>query len=86
MTKDGVKVTIKKLCWRAEVSARLGAHTFRHTFGTQSLINGDDIREVQSLLGHSTLTMTLRYVDTVKSEQAIIRHRNFSPVDNLKLK
>ncbi len=86
MTKDGVKLTIKKLCHRAQVSARPGTHTFRHTFGTQALINGADIREVQSLLGHSTLTMTLKYVATANSEQAVVSHRKFSPVDRLGLR
>jgi len=82
LTAAGIQSTIKKLCLRAEVKdAKRGPHTFRHTFGTMALRNGADIREVQSLLGHSTLKTTLTYVATVNSEDAIISHRQWSPVD-----
>ncbi|MBA7475673.1 Tyrosine recombinase XerD [subsurface metagenome] len=84
MTAYGIQTAIKNLCRRAEIKdAKRGPHSFRHTFGTQSLLNGADIREVQSLLGHSTLKTTLTYVATVKSEEAIKRHRVFSPVDRM---
>jgi len=87
LTAAGIQTTIKKLCQRAEiVDAKRGPHSFRHTFGTQALINGADIREVQSLLGHSTLKTTLTYVATVNSEQAIKTHRQWSPVDRMGLK
>lgn len=84
LSVNGVQIAIKKLCYRAEITdAKKGPHTFRHTFGTQALRNHADIREVQSLLGHSTLKTTLTYVQTVKSEDAVISHRKWSPVDNL---
>jgi len=87
LSKTGVQTTIKRLCYRAEIKdAKWGPHSFRHTFGTQALLNGADIREVQSLLGHSTLKTTLTYVATVNSEQAIKTHRQWSPVDNLGLR
>lgn len=87
MQFGGVQAMIIRLGKRAGLkNVRCSPHTFRHTFGTQALELGADIREVQSLLGHSTLTMTLRYVATVNSEQAVIRHRQFSPVDRLNLR
>lgn len=83
----GIQSAIKRLCHRAEiVGAKRGPHSFRHTFGTQAFLNGADIREVQSLLGHSTLKTTLTYLATVDSEVAVKRHREFSPVDRMKLK
>lgn len=87
LTKDGIQTIIKRLCQRAGiVNVKPSPHTFRHTFGTQALLNGAGLREVQSLLGHSTLRTTLLYVATVNSEAAIKGHRRFSPVDNMKLK
>ena len=81
----GVQQMVERLGKRAGLTnVRCSAHTFRHSFGTASLEHGADIREVQSLLGHSTLSMTLRYVSTVNSEQAVKSHRRFSPVDNMK--
>lgn len=81
----GIQQIIERLGKRAGITGvRCSAHTFRHTFGTASLEHGADIREVQSLLGHSTLTMTLKYISTVNSEQAVKSHRRFSPVDNMR--
>jgi len=38
-----------------------GWHTLRHTFASQLAVNGVPLRVVQELLGHSTITMTMRY-------------------------
>jgi len=86
LTYDGLAMIFKTLKERADFSdVRCSAHTFRHTFATRALMNGASEFEVQSLLGHSTLIMTRRYAATLKSEQAIIAHKKFSPVVNLKL-
>lgn len=85
MQGRGIQIMIRRLGQRAGLkNVRCSAHTFRHTFGTSALKLGADIRAIQSLLGHSTLTMTMRYVSTVDSEQAVKRHKQFSPVDNMK--
>ncbi len=87
LTAWGVERMIQNLGKRARFTdVRCSPHTFRHTFGTQALRNGASVYEVQSLLGHSTLDMTRRYTATLNSEDAVISHRKFSPVDNLKLK
>jgi integrase/recombinase XerC/integrase/recombinase XerD len=90
ITGDGIYQMIKRLGKRARLSGvRCSPHTCRHYFGTNALRNGADIRQVQVLLGHATLNMTMNYVATNASEDAIIAHRGskehpgFSPVDNL---
>ena len=36
-------------------------HTLRHTFASRAVMAGVDIRSIQELMGHSTITMTMRY-------------------------
>ena len=87
MQAGGIQIMIKRLGRRAGLrNVRCSPHTFRHTFGTQAIKNGANVFEVQALLGHSTLTMTRKYAATIDSEDAIKHHKNFSPVDRLKLK
>jgi len=86
LSYEGIAMIFKRLAARAQLNnVRCSPHTFRHTFATMCITYGASEFEVQSLLGHSTLTMTRRYVATLKSEQAVIAHKKFSPVDNLKL-
>jgi integrase/recombinase XerC len=87
LTHWGIAQVIDVLGNRAGISdVRCSAHTFRHTFATRSLLNGAGEFEVQSLLGHSKLDMTRRYAASLRSEEAVVGHRRFSPVDNMELR
>jgi integrase/recombinase XerC len=86
LTHWGIAQVIDTLKKRSGISdVRCSAHTFRHTFATRALMNGAGEFEVQSLLGHSKLDMTRRYAASLRSEEAVVGHRKWSPVDNLKL-
>jgi len=87
MRARGIQIMIRRLGRRAGITGvRVSPHTFRHTFGTWSLLNGASEREVQSLLGHSSQRMTQQYTATINSEHAIKSHHRFSPVDNMSRK
>jgi integrase len=69
LTADGIRLVLARLERRTGI--KCNAHAFRRTFACQSVRNGMNLFYVQSLLGHSTLTMTRIYAEQVNSEDAI---------------
>ncbi len=51
---------LQRACKRANIEP-IGWHTLRHTFASQLASKGASMQAIKDLLGHSTLTMTLRY-------------------------
>ncbi|APV43731.1 integrase/recombinase XerC [Dehalogenimonas formicexedens] len=58
-------------------------HKLRHTFAISFLRAGGDVFNLQYLLGHTTLQMTQRYLQSLNSNDAVEAHKKFSPLDNL---
>jgi len=62
-----VQKAIKSATSRLQLTKRVTAHTFRHSFASHLLQANYDIRTIQALLGHSDVRTTMIYTQTVPS-------------------
>ena len=58
LTRRGAEYLINNIAKKALLKQKITPHTLRHTFATEMLNNGCDIRSVQELLGHKSLSTT----------------------------
>ena len=61
LTSRSIERLVHYYAAKAGLSKKVTPHTLRHSFATDLLINGADIRSVQALLGHSNITTTQIY-------------------------
>ena len=61
LTARSVQRIINKYAKLAGITKHVSPHTMRHSFATDLLMNGADIRSVQSMLGHSNISTTQIY-------------------------
>ncbi len=84
LTRSGLLQLVRHLGKAARIEvARCSPHTFRHTFAVEFLRAGGNVFTLQQLLGHTSLTMTNRYVALAQADIEA-QHRQFSPADRLK--
>ena len=67
LTRAMVFTIIKDLTFKINLQKAVSPHTFRHSFATHLLENGADLRAIQMMLGHESITTTEIYVHLDKT-------------------
>ena len=85
VNKNGSQISInsidniyRKYKKKAKINKHSTPHSLRHTFATNLLANGADIRSVQEILGHSNVSITERYTEvTTKRKVEVLSKYNY---------
>jgi len=76
LTTRSIQRLVKKYARAAGITKPVTPHTLRHSYATDLLQNGADIRSVQAMLGHSSITTTQIYTHITDKELRNI-HKKF---------
>ena len=80
LTREMIFIIIKNMAELAGIKKKVSPHTFRHSFATVLLKNGADLRSIQQMLGHESITTTEIYthLDNKQLRDTIEKYHPFS--------
>ncbi|MCK5443453.1 MAG: site-specific tyrosine recombinase XerD [Maribacter sp.] len=75
LTRAMIFTIIKQLAVQIDLGKNISPHTFRHSFATHLLKNGADLRAIQQMLGHESITTTEVYMHVDRSHLADVMNK-----------
>lgn len=86
LTRAMIFTIVKDLASLSNIQKKVSPHTFRHSFATHLLENGADLRSIQAMLGHESITTTEIYmhVDRSRLKEVIDQHHPWSDLNKKK--
>ena len=75
LTRAMVFTIIKQLAEKIGLKKNISPHTFRHSFATHLLENGADLRAIQQMLGHESITTTEIYMHVDRTHLAEVMNK-----------
>lgn len=75
LTRAMVFTIIKQLAEKIGLKKNISPHTFRHSFATHLLENGADLRAIQQMLGHESITTTEVYMHVDRTHLAEVMNK-----------
>lgn len=76
LTRTMILIMVKRQAEEAGITKTISPHTFRHSFATELLKGGADLRAIQAMLGHEKIDTTLVYthIGNEQLREAILEH------------
>ena len=78
LRRETIWELVKKYAARCGVSSKVSPHTLRHSFATHLLAGGADLRQVQEMLGHASISTTQIYTHVDRSRLQQV-HQQYHP-------
>lgn len=85
LTVEAIERVVRKAGEEANIrnGIRCSPHTCRHFFAQSQLMNGNDLYSISRLLGHSSVVITKRYLQSMEDEDVLEKGIEYSPLMNL---
>lgn len=76
LTRQMVFIMLRRLAEAADIHKKISPHTLRHSFATHLLEGGANLRAIQQMLGHESISTTEIYLhtDNTRLREEILLH------------